>query len=127
MSHFTKIKTMLKDGITIVKALKQMGFDVSTQKGSIVGYSGTRNADIRVKIGGSYRIGFVKGYNGYEVVADWWTVKQKSKWTKEKFMQMIAQRYVYFKVIEKAEENNWNIVTEEAEKDGSIKMVLEEK
>ncbi len=102
-----------------------MGFDVSTVRGKVVGYSGTRVADIRVKIGNAYRIGFVSTPNGYEVVADWWTVNNKSGWKKENFLSMLTQRYIYFTVVEKAEENKWDIVLQETEKDGTIKMVLE--
>jgi len=84
MSHFTRLKTNIRDKATLVHCLQEMGYRVK-EGGTIRGHQGSRYVDVVVSINNSYEIGFVKDPEGaYELLADWWGVRGTSQ---EQFAQ----------------------------------------
>lgn len=124
MSHFTKIKTKLLDEEILLKSLKKMGFEYTTQKGVVKGFSENVCADIRIWTGKRYGIGFVKSKNGFEIIADWWQVNMDCKWKKEEFTKRLLQYYSYYKILKEVQKRGWQVIDENLEEDETIKLTI---
>ena len=76
MSHFTEVKTQIKDEKVLRSCLTKMGFIFSEEK-TVRGYGNTKQSvDLAVSSQGGYLIGLRRGTdNNFEVVADWWGVR----------------------------------------------------
>lgn len=123
MSHFTTIKTQIVDKEYLKLALTDLGYVYTEGNVQINGYQGNRTG-VELKIPTSnkgYDIGFRKSGNVYEVVADWWGIRDV---TQEQFLQPITQRYAYHAAKSKLEEQGFSLVTEEVQEEGKIHLVL---
>lgn len=123
MSHFTTIKTQIVDKEYLKLALTDLGIVYQEGNVQISGYSGNRTG-VELKIptkNTGYDIGFRKSGNVYEVVADWWGIKDI---TQEQFVQPINQRYAYHAAKSKLSEQGFSLVTEEVQEQGRIHLVL---
>lgn len=79
MSHFTKMRTTLTDGDVLERSLRDLGHQVERGQVSVRGYRGQRTpVEMRVPTKSSgYDIGFRRdGASAYEMVADWWGIKE---------------------------------------------------
>ncbi|MBC8231069.1 DUF1257 domain-containing protein [bacterium] len=75
MSHFSRLRTKIKDKDTLLNCLKELGYQVQLG-GSIQGFQGRRDVEVAVRLREGYDIGFVRGASGtYDIIADWWGVK----------------------------------------------------
>ncbi len=122
MSHFTKIKTKLVKEEFLVQALKDLGHQPKTGNVKIKGYQG-QMTDVDVMIptkNAGYDIGFVKNGNEYELVADWYGIKDINA---DKFVDSLSQRYSYNAVVSNMEEKGFDVVEEETE-DNIIHMTV---
>lgn len=68
-----------------------------------------------------YDIGFRKVDNAYEVIADWWGIRDISQ---EKFVQQVYQRYGHHATKAKLEEQGFSLVSEEVQEGERIHLVL---
>jgi hypothetical protein len=77
MSHFSTIKTEIKNKEYLVSALKVMGYNVKTGNFQCRGYQGnTQNVEILIENSGSgYDMGFRNNNGSFELVADWYGIK----------------------------------------------------
>ena len=73
MSHFSTIKTQLKDVEPLIKALNHFGYSINLEKKFVKGYKGQFTAvDISMNLSGDTKAGFKwnNNLNAYELVTD---------------------------------------------------------
>jgi hypothetical protein len=68
-----------------------------------------------------YDIGFYKTDDSYEMVADWWGIRDIKQ---AQLLQQITQRYAYHTARAKLEGPDFALVTEEIQQEGRIHLVL---
>ena len=123
MSHFTRIRTQMVEKKYLTQALKDLGYTYEEGDVQIRGFAhGQTTAEIKVPTESrGYDIGFRKAGDAYEIVADWWGVKGINQ---QQFQQQLTQRYAYHAARAKLEAQGFNLITEEVEQDGQIRLVL---
>ena len=125
MSHFSTIKTQLKESKPLIKSLNQLGYEVNQEKKFVKGYKGQFTAvDISMDLPNDTKVGFKwnDSSNSYELVTDldlW-----KFDLPVERFISKITQMYAYHTIIAKTKEDGYQIVEQKNQSDGSIEMVL---
>jgi hypothetical protein len=123
MSHFTRIKTQMKDKELVLKTLRDLGFTCEEADNLTVrGFAGQRMpVDIKIPLQFSYDIGLRMRDSGYELVADWYGVKGVNQ---EDLTQKLNQRYAYNATRARLEEQGFDLVEEQVEETGQIRLVL---
>ena len=125
MSHFSTIKTQIKEAEPLIKALDNLGFTINQEEKFIKGYRGKFTAvDISINIPGDTKVGFKWDHNSntYELVTDldlW-----KFEIPVERFISKVTQMYAYQTIISKTKEDGYQIVEQKNKNDGSIELVL---
>ena len=125
MSHFSTIKTQLKEVKPLIKALDQLGYVVKHETKFVKGYRGQFTAvDISMDLPSETKVGFKwdNNSNSYELVTDldlW-----KFDLPVERFISKVTQMYAYHTIISKTEEDGYQIVEQKNKNDGSIELVL---
>ena len=125
MSHFSTIKTQLKDSKPLIKALNNLGYIVNQEEKFVKGYRGKFTAvDISMNLPGNTQVGFKwdNNSNAYELVTDldlW-----KFELPVERFISKVTQMYAYEIIISKTEQDGYQIVEQKNQNDGSIELVL---
>ena len=125
MSHFSTIKTQLKDADPLIKALNKLGYIINEEEKFIKGFRGKFTAvDISMNLPGETKVGFKwdNNSNTYELVTDldlW-----KFEIPVERFISKVTQMYAYQTIISKTIEDGYQIVEQNNKNDGSIELVL---
>ena len=125
MSHFSTIKTQLKDAEPLIKALNNLGYIINQEDKFVKGYRGKFTAvDISMNLPGDTKVGFKWDNNSstYELVTDldlW-----KFDIPVERFISKVTQMYAYQTIISKTKQDGYQIVEEKNINDGSIELVL---
>ena len=120
MSHFTRVRTQLRDLDTVRQALTNLGYNV--RSGEVRGYGRERaTADVVVEVSSGYDIGFRHDGKVVSLVGDFWGLKVKP----DEFIAKVTQQYAYVTVMNQATEQGWQVVGEDKQPDGSIKLVVE--
>ena len=125
MSHFSTIKTQLKESEPLIKALNNLGYIINQEENFVKGYRGKFTAvDISLNLPGETEVGFKwdKNSNAYELVTDldlW-----KFDLPVERFISKVTQMYAYQTIISKTKEDGYQIVDQQNKNDGSIELVL---
>tara|TARA_B100000965_G_scaffold177266_1_gene147929 strand:- start:147 stop:539 length:393 start_codon:yes stop_codon:yes gene_type:complete len=125
MSHFSTIKTKLKETEPLIKALDLLGFNPSQDEKFVKGYKGQFTAvDISVDLPENTKVGFKwdTNSNSYELVTDldlW-----RYDLPVERFISKVTQMYAYQTIIAKTKEEGYQILEQKNENDGSIELVL---
>ena len=125
MSHFSTIKTQLKDAEPLIKALNNLGYIINQEEKFVKGYRGKFTAvDISMDLPGNTKVGFKwdNNSNTYELVTDldlW-----KLDIPVERFISKVTQMYAYQTIISKTKEDGYQIVEQKNKNDGSIELVL---
>ena len=125
MSHFSTIKTQLKDAEPLIKALNNLGYIINREEKFVKGYKGKFTAvDISMNLPGDTKVGFKWDNisNSYELVTDldlW-----KFELPVERFISKVTQMYAYETIISKTKEDGYQIVEQKNQNDGSIELVL---
>lgn len=123
MSHFTSIKTQIVEKEYLKRSLSDLKMAYSEGNVQIRGYQGIRT-DVEIKIptnNSGYDIGFRKVGNAYEVVADWWGIRD---FNQQEFVQQVYQHYAYHAAKAKLEEQGFSLVSEEVQSGERIHLVL---
>ena len=121
MSHFTSVKTKIKNQVCLVRALKDLGYEVvEAEVGQTVqvrGYQGQKADGIMcIKASKTYDIGVRQNADGtYEFFADWWGVETTRGVAEEDFIKQVTRRYSYHMVKQEIEKKGWTL---EEEKQG---------
>ena len=125
MSHFSTIKTQLKEAEPLIKALDNLGYQTNQEEKFIKGYRGKFTAvDISINLPGETKVGFKwdNNSNTYELVTDldlW-----KFELPVERFISKVTQMYAFNTIISKTKEDGYQIVEQKNKNDGSIELVL---
>ena len=125
MSHFSTIKTQIKEAEPLIKALDNLGFTINQEEKFVKGFRGKFTAvDISINIPGDTKVGFKWDHNSntYELVTDldlW-----KFEIPVERFISKVTQMYAYQTIISKTKEDGYQIVEQKNKNDGSIELVL---
>ena len=125
MSHFSTIKTQLKEADPLIKALNNLGYFINQEEKFVKGYRGKFTAvDISMNLPGETKVGFKwdNNSNAYELVTDldlW-----KFELPVERFISKVTQMYAYETIISKTREDGYQIVEQKKQNDGSIELVL---
>ena len=125
MSHFSTIKTQIKEAEPLIKALDNLGFTINQEEKFVKGYRGKFTAvDISINMPGDTKVGFKWDHksNTYELVTDldlW-----KFEIPVERFISKVTQMYAYQTIISKTKEDGYQIVEQKNKNDGSIELVL---
>ena len=122
MSHFTRIKTQLRDLDKVEQALADLGYEVERGTRAVRGYMDQKaRADLVVRTESAYDIGFRLEHGMVVMVADLWGLQMD----RQQFLDQLTQQYAYIVVRAKAEEQGWQLATEETQEDGSIRLVMQ--
>ena len=125
MSHFSTIKTQLREAEPLIKALSHLGYIINQEEKFVKGYKGKFTAvDISMNLPGDTKVGFKwdNNSNAYELVTDldlW-----KFELPVERFISKVTQMYAYETIISKTKEDGYQIVEQKNQNDGSIELVL---
>lgn len=131
MSHYTRVRTALTDQDTLVRALNGLGFTTVESHAApqpLVGYQGDtrpQKAEVIVRrafVGRlSNDIGFARAADGtfQAIVGDYDRAEHGDAWLAE-----VAQRYGYESARAFAEENGYEILTDERDEEGAIRLTL---
>ena len=125
MSHFSTIKTQLKEADPLIKALDSLGYNIIQEEKFVKGYQGKFTAvDISMNLPGDTQVGFKwsNNSNAYELVTDldlW-----KFELPVERFISKVTQMYAYQTIISKTKEDGYQVVEQKNKNDGSIELVL---
>lgn len=123
MSHFSRIETKMVDKKFVLKALADLGFSFYDEgEQQVIGFGGQKTpVDIRIPLKSSYDIGLRKKGSAYEVVADWFGVRGVNQ---NDFTRRLNQRYAYHATRDKLEQQGFDMVEEQVEQTGQIRVVL---
>ena len=124
MSHFSQIKTQIRDLTSLQSALTDIGVDWKAGPQPVRGYRGqTREAEVVVEQDNGYDVGFSWNGQEYELVADlqYW----KQPLTVEGFLNRVTQRYAYHTVVKTTANQGFQVAEEQRQGDGSIRLVLQ--
>jgi Protein of unknown function (DUF1257) len=124
MSHFSQIKTKIRNLPALQSALSDLGVTWKPGPESVRGYQGqVRSAELVVAQENGYDVGFSWSGQEYELVADldFW----QQAWSVERFLNKITQRYAYHTVVNTAASQGFQIAEEAKNGDGSIRLVVQ--
>lgn len=131
MSHFTSIRTQIKDRDTLLKALADMGFaqvEVHDSAQHLYGYQGDIRADTAEVIIRRQSIGPFSNDIGFKRQADGTFEAIISEYDRDRYSQewlnQLTQRYGYHTLMATAPAQGFNIETEEVLEDGTIRVVV---
>tara|TARA_B100000242_G_scaffold174249_1_gene124812 strand:+ start:198 stop:590 length:393 start_codon:yes stop_codon:yes gene_type:complete len=125
MSHFSTIKTKLKEAEPLIKALNNLGYQINQEEKFVKGYRGKFTAvDISMNLPCDTKVGFKwdTNSNAYELVTDLdlWNYEIPV----ERFISKVTQMYAYQTIISKTKDDGYQIVEQKNKNDGSIELVL---
>ena len=124
MSHFSNIKTKIRNLDSLKSALNDLGIDWKNGPEIIRGYQGqTHQADVVVEQANNYDFGFSWNGSEYELVSDlqYW----QQPLTVQGFLRQVTQRYAYHTVVNETANQGFNITEQENKQDGSIRLVVQ--
>lgn len=122
MSHFTRVKTRLRNLALLERALRDLGYQPSVGNVKVRGWSGeTRDADLVVQMSNRYDFGFKQAGDELVLICDDWGFRENIP----QLLQQITQQYAYQVCVEQAAEQGFEVVGTEQQPDGSIKLVVQ--
>ena len=124
MSHFSNIKTKIRNLNSLKAALKDLNLDWKDDSVSVRGYRGqTHQAQVAIEQDNGYDFGFCWNGNEYELVADlqYW----QQPLTVEGFLRQVTQRYAYHAVVQETANQGFTISEQAKNEDGSIRLVVQ--
>lgn len=124
MSHFSQIKTQIRNLASLQAALTDLGINWKSGPRAVRGYRGqTRNAEITIEQNNGYDLGFSWNGKEYELVADlqYW----QQNWTVDGFLRRVTQRYAYHTVVKETARQGFQISEQQQNEDGSIRLLVQ--
>jgi hypothetical protein len=124
MSHFSQIKTQLRDLTALTSALSDLGIEWKDGPADVRGYEGqTQSAAVVIEQSNGYDLGFSWNGNDYELVADlqYW----QQPLSVQGFINRLTQRYAYHTVMSQTTAQGFQVSEEQKQEDGSIRLVLQ--
>jgi hypothetical protein len=124
MSHFSSIKTQIRNLTSLKAALADLGVDWKNGPSPVRGYQGqTNQAEIVIEQENNYDIGFSWNGQEYELVADlqYW----QQPWTVDGFLQRVTQGYALQTVLNESSQQGFAVTEKQKNEDGSIRLVVQ--
>jgi hypothetical protein len=124
MSHFSQIKTQIRNIDSLKDALTELGIDWKQGPREVRGYRGqTHNAEVTIEQENGYDIGFRWNGKEYELVADlqYW----QQNLSVEGFLRRVTQRYAYQTVVKETARAGFQIAEQQKNEDGSIRLLVQ--
>jgi len=123
MSHFSTIKTKIKDKDVLIKALNSLSY--SAQENVLLDNPvDHQHEQVKVEVGITRYVGFKRHSDGtLNLVAelDAW----EEPFPIERFLQKVTQEYAKCIVVETAQSKGFNVTTEQKDVDNTIEIVME--
>lgn len=122
MSHFTTIRTELRDKEALKKALADLGY--TCQEGNVFarGYGGQKTpVELAVPQPNNYDFGFRKTGDQYDLVADYFGLP----FTEKTLLPQLKQRYAYHTIVDSAAQQGFTVASTEQQQDGAIRVVVQ--
>ncbi len=127
MSHFTTVKTVIRDQLVLEDTLRQLHYDFQVgTRIPIRGYQ-ENNAfgQVVINTGTKYDIGFQRQQDeSYSVCADWWGVGLDTSIEEKGFLQELNQTYSHIGVKKQVLEQGYLIEEEKRHENGDIELVI---
>jgi Protein of unknown function (DUF1257) len=124
MSHFSNIKTQIRNLSSLKAALTEMGMEWKEGPIPVRGYQGqTRTAEVVVEQKNNYDIGFSWNGSEYELVADlqYW----QQPLSVEGFLRKVTQGYALQTVLSESSKQGFQVSEQQKNADGSIRLVVQ--
>lgn len=124
MSHFSNIKTQIRNLNCLQAALTDLGIDWKSGPVPVRGYQGqTKTAEVVIEQENGYDIGFSSNGQEYELVADlqFW----KQAWSVDRFLSKVTQQYAYQAVMSETSKQGFQVAEQQKNEDGSIRLVVQ--
>ena len=125
MSHFSTVKTELRQLDPLVQALNDLGYSPDQGERPVRGYRGqTVTADLAVSMdnGGDFGFRWNDQTAAYELVTDLDLWKQTIPI--ERFLSKLTQRYALNTVLKASVTEGFQVAEQQVKKDGSIELVV---
>ena len=125
MSHFSTVKTELRQLEPLVQALEDLGYSPEQGERPVRGYRGqTVNADLAVAMqeGGDLGFRWNAQSGAYELVTDLDLWKQTIPI--ERFLAKLTQRYAFNTVLTASNKEGFQVAEQRVAQDGSIELVV---
>ena len=125
MSHFSTVKTELRDRESLLAALRDLGQEPSSGEQPVRGYRGqTVTADLCCPQSEGGDIGFRwnSAEQRYELVTDLDLWKQSVP--VERFLAQLTQRYALQSILRSSAEEGYQVAEQSQQADGSIELVV---
>ncbi len=124
MSHFSQIKTQIRNLKSLQSALTDLGIDWKSGPTEVRGYRGqTSTAEVVIEQKNGYDLGFTWNGNEYELVADLQFWQQAS--SVDRFIKMVTQRYAFQTVVNETAKQGFQVTEQQKNKDGSVRLVVQ--
>ncbi|KAB8319667.1 DUF1257 domain-containing protein [Tolypothrix campylonemoides VB511288] len=124
MSHFSQIKTQIRNIDSLKEALTELGIEWKQGPCEVRGYRGqTHNAEVTIEQENGYDIGFRWTGKEYELVADLQYWQQDV--SVEGFLRRVTQRYAYQTVVKESARAGFQIAEQQKNEDGSIRLLVQ--
>ncbi|MEM1309575.1 MAG: DUF1257 domain-containing protein [Cyanobacteria bacterium P01_H01_bin.153] len=126
MSHFSQIRTKIRNLSSLQAALTDLGIDWKPGPFPVRGYQGkTETAEVVIEQSNGFDIGFrlnPETYN-YELVADlqYW----QQSLSVDGFINQISQRYAFHTVMEATSQQGFQVAEQKTTEDGTIRLVVQ--
>ncbi|HEY9628436.1 MAG TPA: DUF1257 domain-containing protein [Coleofasciculaceae cyanobacterium] len=124
MSHFSQIKTQIRDLTSLQAALTDLGIQWKSGPQPVKGYRGqTHMAEIVIEQENGYDIGFSCDDQSYELIADlqYW----QQPLSVQGFLNQVTQRYAYHTVMQETARQGFQLAEQQQQQDGSIRLVMQ--
>jgi hypothetical protein len=128
VSHFSEVKTHIKNTEVLKKVLQAAGFQIaeSNEGVDVRGYMGeTLKADFKILTKTHYDIGFKKTEEGsYEILGDWELMPRVADIEQASFTQWLKREYARESILTTAQEQGYEVEEIENQETGEIQMVV---
>ncbi len=126
MSHFSQIKTKLRNLSSLQLALDDAGVRWESGPKVVRGYQGkTETAEVVIEQENGYDLGFKRSDESgdYELVADlqYW----QQPLSVDGFLNKVSQRYAFHTVVNESGNQGFQVSEQVTNEDGSIRLVLQ--
>lgn len=124
MSHFSNIKTKIRNLTALKTSLTNLGIDWKEGPRTVRGYQGqTLTAEVVVEQANNYDIGFSWNGQEYELVADlqYW----QQPLTVDGFLKQVTKGYALETILQESAKQGFQVAEQTNNQDGSIRLVVQ--
>ncbi|MGD1906417.1 MAG: DUF1257 domain-containing protein [Leptolyngbyaceae cyanobacterium] len=124
MSHFSHIKTRLRNLEVLQLALTDLDIEWQSGPAKVRGYQGqTCSVDLVIEQSNQHDIGFAWNGQEYALVSDLQFWQQPL--SVDGFLQLITQRYAYHTILHETAQRGFEVADQQQRKDGSICLLVQ--